>query len=300
MISVIIPSYNRAKTILQSVNSVLSQTYSDIECLVVDDGSTDNTEDVINRINDVRLRYIKLENNMGACAARNKGIELSKGEFIAFQDSDDVWKREKLEVQLNALHFSGADVCFCNKLKHSIADDITEYTITDLSEGLIPYEILYRAPKVSTQTLFAHRYVFEKIKFDEKVQKAQDYEWTIRAGSKYKFYFVTQALVDQYMQTDSISARGEKDYRIELRSYQYFYNKFKDIYKLYPGLEIRLFLGVAHFKVLSGENAAEEYLKLYELSGNRKEYIKYLLEKLRPGTLKKLIQYKRKRLTKFL
>ena len=80
MISVIIPTYNRERSIIKSVSSVLRQTYHNLELIVVDDGSTDNTETVLKQIKDDRLIYVKRENE-GACAARNYGIELAKGEY---------------------------------------------------------------------------------------------------------------------------------------------------------------------------------------------------------------------------
>ena len=100
LVSVIIPTYNRGRLILDSINSVLNQTYKNIELIVVDDCSTDNTEEILKSINDSRIKYVKLEKNSGACIARNKGIELSTGEFIAFNDSDDLWITTKLEKQL--------------------------------------------------------------------------------------------------------------------------------------------------------------------------------------------------------
>ena len=92
---VIIPTYNREGTLLRAVNSVLSQSFTDLELIVVDDGSTDHTRELVESIKDNRLRYI-YQKNAGACAARNKGIDAAEGEFIAFQDSDDVWLKEKL------------------------------------------------------------------------------------------------------------------------------------------------------------------------------------------------------------
>ena len=103
MVSVIIPTYNRSNVILNSVNSVLNQTYKDLEVIVVDDCSDDETEIVLKSIKDQRLRYIKHEKNMGACAARNTGIDLAKGEFIAFHDSDDICRKERIEHELKAL-----------------------------------------------------------------------------------------------------------------------------------------------------------------------------------------------------
>ena len=119
MISVVIPSYNRENTISNSIESVLKQTYSDIEVIVVDDGSTDKTEDIVKGIGDNRIRYIKLEKNSGACVARNIGIMNANGSYIAFQDSDDIWHPDKLEKQYQAIKKYNADLVFCKMIKIS-------------------------------------------------------------------------------------------------------------------------------------------------------------------------------------
>lgn len=100
LISIIIPTYNRAHLIGRSIKSVISQTYQNLDIIVVDDGSIDNTEEVVNSFQDSRIHYIKHENNRGVSAARNTGIKLAKGQYVAFQDSDDEWLPEKLEKQL--------------------------------------------------------------------------------------------------------------------------------------------------------------------------------------------------------
>jgi glycosyltransferase involved in cell wall biosynthesis len=100
-ISIIIPSYNREKLIIRSINSILNQTYQNIEVILIDDGSTDNTKKVISQIKDKRFRYIKLRKNKGANVARNIGIQKAIGNYIAFQDSDDFFHSDKLEKQIN-------------------------------------------------------------------------------------------------------------------------------------------------------------------------------------------------------
>ena len=104
-VSIIIPTYNRAHLIDRSIQSVLNQTYQDFELIVVDDGSTDNTEDIIRQFQekDKRIKYIKHDKNKGGSAARNTGIKNSRGEYIAFQDSDDEWFPEKLEKQIEII-----------------------------------------------------------------------------------------------------------------------------------------------------------------------------------------------------
>ena len=106
MVSVIIPTYNRAHVLPRAIESVLKQTYTELELIVVDDASTDDTAAVMTAITDPRVRYVRKEHG-GAAAARNRGIAEAKGEFIAFQDSDDVWHSDKLEKQLPICKRSG-------------------------------------------------------------------------------------------------------------------------------------------------------------------------------------------------
>ena len=100
LVSIITPVYNSEKYISDTINSVLAQTYTNWEMLIADDCSSDNSAEIINRYTDSRIKYIKLESNSGAAIARNKALEKAKGNYIAFLDSDDAWKPEKLEKQL--------------------------------------------------------------------------------------------------------------------------------------------------------------------------------------------------------
>jgi glycosyltransferase involved in cell wall biosynthesis len=109
-VSVIIPTYNREDLICKPIRSVLNQSYQNFEIIVVDDHSTDDTEKVVEGINDSRIRYIRHQRNSGAAVARNTGIENSKGAYVAFLDSDDEWLPEKLEMQLNLFQKCGSEV----------------------------------------------------------------------------------------------------------------------------------------------------------------------------------------------
>ena len=103
LVSVILPTFNRAKLLSRAINSVLKQSYYNLECIVVDDGSIDNTEKVVKSINDNRIVYLKHNYNKHASAARNTGIAKSKGKFIAFLDDDDQWLPKKLEKQISLI-----------------------------------------------------------------------------------------------------------------------------------------------------------------------------------------------------
>ncbi len=102
-VSVILPNYNRERYIGEAIESVLNQTYRNLELIVLDDGSTDNSLEVVSSYKDNRLKLIRLHHIGFPGIVRNRGIEVSKGEFIGFIDSDDVWDKEKLEVQVNLL-----------------------------------------------------------------------------------------------------------------------------------------------------------------------------------------------------
>ena len=100
LVSIIMPTYNCAKFIGKTIESVLNQTYSNWELIIVDDCSKDNTEEVVKAFNDSRIKYNKLENNSGAAIARTEAMKIASGTYMAFLDSDDLWKKDKLEKQL--------------------------------------------------------------------------------------------------------------------------------------------------------------------------------------------------------
>lgn len=111
LVSIIMPSFNTGKYIGESIKSVLAQTYKNWELIIVDDGSTDNTEEVVKAFDDDRIIFVKNEQNSGAAVSRNRALALAKGRWIAFLDSDDIWEKTKLEKQIafmikNDYHFS--------------------------------------------------------------------------------------------------------------------------------------------------------------------------------------------------
>ena len=226
LVSVIIPTFNRAHLIKRSAMSVLNQTYDNLELIIVDDGSTDNTEEVVKSIDDKRIIYIK-QPNQGACAARNTGIDHAKGEFIAFQDSDDVWHDNKLEKQMETLRKTGADLVFCplNMFKKDKDIGLLGW---DFQEGMVSAsDVLTR---VGTQSLFAKENVFKDEKFDVEMPRLQDFEILIRIQNKYKIYCLNEALVDYCVQEESISANPYKmlsAIEILLQKYPRLYNSQK-------------------------------------------------------------------------
>lgn len=209
MVSVIIPSYNRAHCIRKSIESVLAQTYDDIELIIVDDGSTDGTRELVESINDSRIRYI-YQKNAGACAARNHGIDMANGEFIAFQDSDDIWLPRKLERQMSILQeYPDVDIVVCQtecvKLDNSVF-----VSMQDCKEGIIP---MSQGPfGISTQVILMRKCVSNKVRFDIKVTRYQDLDYMLMAMRDYKVYFLHEPLVKRFIGKDSISNNANRIY----------------------------------------------------------------------------------------
>ncbi|WNW29150.1 glycosyltransferase family 2 protein [Lactobacillus johnsonii] len=200
-VTVVIPTYNRAQRILSAVESVLNQTYSNLEVLVVDDGSTDDTQQVINEYKnkDGRISYIR-QKNQGAPVARNNGIDHARGDYIAFNDSDDTWEPDKLEKQVKILDANLADVVFC-KLKFTGSNGNVSLIPEDQPNGTVIRNLM----GIGTQTLIGKRKVFEEFQFDPVMPRFQDLELLLRLTKKYKLYCLNEGLVNYSVNTDSIS-----------------------------------------------------------------------------------------------
>ena len=112
MISIIVPVYNAGRFIRETIECVLSQSFTDFELLLVDDCSKDNSEEIIKSFSDDRIRYIKQPENKGAWAARNRGLEEAKGRYIAFLDSDDLWEQDKLKKEFEFMQKEDAGFVF--------------------------------------------------------------------------------------------------------------------------------------------------------------------------------------------
>lgn len=277
MVSIIIPTYNRAKTIERSIQSVLQQTINDLEVVVIDDCSDDNTYDVVKKIQDPRVRFIRLESRSGACAARNRGIDEAKGEYIAFQDSDDKWENNKLEMQLTALRDNRADICSCRVKRHNGEREILFPQIDGISTGFLSHEALCRKSHVSTQTIIASNTVFQRHKFDPLVKKAQDYDWIIRASKEYSVYFINIPLVEQFIQKDSITLSGPE---FIIESHEYFLRKYKEECEHDRQFKIYLLLEIAHAKVLSYQSATREYKEVFKLKKTPRTFLFLFLERI--------------------
>lgn len=216
LVTVVIPTYNRSSTIRRSIESVLGQSYKELELVIVDDCSSDNTVEIVNSYRDKRIKLICLPQNRGANVARNKGICAAEGEYIAFQDSDDEWDRDKLQVQIKDMLDRGLAASFC---AHRLIRDVGEKIIPEDYEDKEKYEdglrqVLAESNVISTQTLVVRKDVFSIIgNFDEDMPRLQDYEFVIRLSQKEKIGYIARPLVSVYRTGISISTNTEALYK---------------------------------------------------------------------------------------
>lgn len=209
-ISVVIPAYNVERTILETVDSVLQQTFSDFELIVIDDGSKDRTVELLQSIKDERLKVFSYENG-GLPVARNRGISRSTGEFITFVDADDLWTPDKLELQLAALQ------------QHPEAGVAYSWTscIDDQGELLFQYAPSFYEGNVYAQLLIGdfiysgsntmiRRQAIESVEgFDPALKSCEDWDCWLRLAAHWPFVVVPKHQILYRRSSGAMSSKVE-------------------------------------------------------------------------------------------
>ena len=201
LVSVVIPTYNRSKQVVEAVCSVLDQTWMECEVIVVDDGSNDDTQQMLGRFGN-KIRYIKTKNH-GVSAARNRGIREARGQWLAFLDSDDLWQPSKISQQMDAIHKTSANVCFCMSVDEDglALDDLplmnsgsNEAEIRHYPRGDCSLFLYHRHPFV--QSMLIHKScLHEKTPFDETLHVAEDTKLIYQTILSHGFVVINQPLV---------------------------------------------------------------------------------------------------------
>jgi glycosyltransferase involved in cell wall biosynthesis len=254
LVSVIVPVHNRGSMIELAVNSVLRQGIQDIEVLIVDDASTDDTRSIVRALEkiDNRVRLIEHDCNKGAQAARNTGIRNASGDWIAFLDSDDEWFENSLHLRLDLATREKADVVYSSCLATYYPDtDLKPYHIHPFS-GYIYRELLaHQAPLF--QSLLVKKTALEKIGYlDESIISFQEWDTSIMLAKYFKFSFVPQpTFIYHHHQGDTISKSGIK----AAQGYEQVFNKYQsEMQKLLPCKDI-----ATHYRMMAKlfQNAGE-------------------------------------------
>jgi glycosyltransferase involved in cell wall biosynthesis len=205
-VSVIIPTFNRAQILGRAIASVLGQTFVDLELIVVDDGSSDETAALIQNFADVRLRYLQQLQNLGVSAARNRGIAEARGEWLAFLDSDDLWLPQKLERQFAALQGVDCVATYCGLLRF---DGQTEtripYRADTVNSGAQPWPSLLMDGLWYSQTwLLPRRVMIAAGLFDERMSIWEDWDLFLRIALQGPIHHLPEVLVHSMVSHDSL------------------------------------------------------------------------------------------------
>ncbi len=207
-VSVIIPTYNRAHLIKRAIQSVLNQTYQNFEIIVVDDGSVDNTEEVVKNFNNQKIRYIRYNENKGVAAARNTGIKATRGDYIAFQDSDDEWFPNKLERQMEVFKNVSPEVGVVYTGTWRIRNNERIYLplfTGKQREGNICKELKENFVMPAPAAI-VKKECFNRVgMFEERLPRLVDWELWLRISKYYEFKYISEPLVTQYYTPNSIS-----------------------------------------------------------------------------------------------
>jgi glycosyltransferase involved in cell wall biosynthesis len=277
LVSVIIPTYNRAHLLARCIQSVLHQSYNNIEIIVVDDGSIDATEFVVSSFSQKNLRYIKKTDNQGPAAARNIGIMNAKGDFIAFNDSDDIWLPDKLEKEMNMFR-KGIGVVYC-RLQRNINQTKLLFPNPHIKhlEGNIFHDLAKNC-FVSTPTVVIRSDCIRKIGlFDEDLPIGEDWDLFIRLAREYDFAFCDEILVESSLEDDSLIKRASRNEEIPIDAYQKILEKYSDVFSDEEKSLLNFEIGTL-FAFKNEMNEARKYLIIsFKQKPSLTKYFMYLL-----------------------
>lgn len=253
LVSVIIPTYNRAHLLKRAIDSALAQTYENLEVLVIDDASSDETEYVVGSYRDPRVRYFRHCTNRGGSAARNTGLQLARGHFVAFLDSDDEWMPEKVERHLEVFRKHPEYDVVYSAVRDVYPDGSFRIRHHDGPEGQIYDLLLVRNVVGPTSAFVVRRECFEKVGgFDESLRSAQDYDMWLRLARHFKFKCIREPLVNYYWHGDQITSNVEAKKQgmlAILKKYEF------DLRRTHPSVVADRYFRLGRFLVVAGQVA---------------------------------------------
>ena len=219
LVSIIMPSWNTEKFIGKSIQSVLDQTYRNWELIIVDDCSTDGTDEIVASFNDERIRYLKNESNCGAALTRNYAMREAKGEWIAFLDSDDLWTPEKLEKQINFMVSNGYTLSYTEYEKIDEEDNKLNIYVT--GPNVVSKRKMYNYDYIGQLTMMYSAKHFGLVQIED-IKKNNDYAIRLQLYKKQgtKAYLLKENLAKYRVRKNSIS-------------HDKFRRKFKSHYDLF-------------------------------------------------------------------
>lgn len=224
MVSIIIPAYNAEKYIEQTTASVLAQTYEDWELLIVEDGSTDRTREIVEQMTDARIRMIIPEKQGSAAMARNAGLAEAQGQYIAFLDADDIWKPDKLAKELEFMHRKNAGFVF-TAYEYADENGIGKGKTAHVPESLTYKEALKNTIIFTSTVLFDTDKIPKRLLYMPEVKSEDTATWWNILRQGYTAYGLDEVLVLYRRPAKSLSSN-------KLAAVQRVWNLYRRVEKL--------------------------------------------------------------------
>lgn len=261
LISVVIPSYKRLDTVVRAVNSVLNQSYKDLEVLVVDDNIPGDEfsiqlKTIVESINDKRVRLVTQSRHVNGAKARNVGIENAKGEYVAFLDDDDEWLPLKLERQL-AFLMENPNLKGCSVLYNEYKDDVLVHSCPPYTADNLFQKIFRREVAIFTSTVLLNRQcLIDSGMFDVNLKRHQDLQMLLRFTNKFDMGVIPEYFVKLHL--DSGINRPNADAIVNVK--ENFFNSVSDLYDRCSIKEKRLILSAHCYEIMFAALKQKRYV----------------------------------------
>lgn len=263
LVSVIIPTHNRPDLVNRAVDSVLEQTYPNVEIIVIDDASEEKAQDYLHSV--PTLKVLRNEKNKGGCFSRNRGIDEARGVYINFLDDDDVLFPEKIRKQVECFQKSldsRLGMVTCHVLDERSGKEIKKYNRV---KGNIYHDLISYYAVSGIETMLFKTEAVKKINgFDEQIPSSQEYDLLIRFAEYYTVDFVDEVLSKEFRSVNQISLNFDK----KIKGAKYLFEKHNERYKSQGflfWLKMRVKLGYLIFRFYMGKIFGERvYRKLVE------------------------------------
>jgi|SRR3989344_3221814 len=236
LISIIVPTFNRAYSLPKTIDSILTQTYDNWELIIIDDGSTDDTKDIVKEYNNPKIKYLYQENKRQS-AARNKGLEIAKGDWISYLDSDNEFYPNYLETVLNRISEKPDTLYALVQAKRTLElyENGKLVKVIDDSKDFPPdlsiQDIFHK--KLHTDIngfIHSKQIIKDGIRFDEDLPKFEDWDFIMKMGEKYpnNFLYINTRLLNYHQKYGGDGVVSNSTYRDWAILYDYIYQKHKD------------------------------------------------------------------------
>jgi glycosyltransferase involved in cell wall biosynthesis len=260
--SIITPTYNRAKFLTKTIQSVINQSFQNWEYIIIDDASTDNSSEIIKSFNDERIVYVKNDLNIERSASRNKAISLAKGKYICFLDSDD----EYLSMHLDVLYKNISE-------NHELIGLFYTTSFQEFNNGEIhkrPFELINENNKTgyilintfNHNCIAVHKNILKEFTYDIILYCLEDLDLWLHVALKYPIKQITEYTNVLHFHEDSFTIGDPERYVKELRNFKYIFNKKEFINDL-PEKEKKILLSKTHYKLALKYENDKHYKKMY-------------------------------------